>query len=158
MEDLPEISRSRKGWVADHFQTYVESGGTRGHVVDVSDIGGYSFTTTLLLKTIGRRTGEARISPLVYGDIAGELVIVGSRGGAPKHPAWYFNIKAAKEVEFQVATECFRGPWREPEGSERQKIWDFMVDVFPPYQEYQKATDRQIPLVMLSVRERIDSL
>jgi deazaflavin-dependent oxidoreductase (nitroreductase family) len=158
MEHLTPISIARREWAADHRRTYVESGGTRGHVVDLRDIDGHGFTTTLLLKTIGRRTGEPHVTPLIYGDLGGEVVIVGSRGGAPKHPAWVHNIRVASDIDFQIATEAFRGPWREPEGSERDKVWDFMVELFPPYRNYQAATDRQIPLIMLTARDRIEGL
>jgi len=63
------------------------------------------------------------------------------------------NIRAAKDVDFQIATEAFRGSWREPEGKERDKVWQFMVEFFPPYADYQAATDRQIPLIMRYLRQ-----
>jgi deazaflavin-dependent oxidoreductase (nitroreductase family) len=158
MEHLTQISIDRKDWAAEHKRTYLESGGARGHIVDLRDINGHGFTTCLVLKTIGRKTGEAHLAPLIYADMAGEVVIVGSRGGAPKHPAWVHNIRAAKDVDFQIATEAFRGSWREPEGKERDKVWQFMVEFFPPYADYQAATDRQIPLIMMTARERLDRL
>jgi deazaflavin-dependent oxidoreductase (nitroreductase family) len=135
---------------------YLRSGGAEGHIVDVSDIGGHKFTTTLLLKLVGRKSGQTRMNPLIYGDIGGEVVIVASKGGADHHPAWYLNITDSKVIDFQVATQAFRGTWREPRGAERAKVWDFMVSVFPPYKNYQASTDREIPLVMLSADEPID--
>ena len=158
MEHLTPISIARREWAADHKRTYLESGGARGHIVDLRDIDGHGFTTTLMLKTVGRKSGEAYVTPLIYGDMGGEVVIVGSRGGAPKHPAWVHNIRAATEVDFQIATEAFRGSWREPEGVERDKVWAFMVELFPPYADYQAATERQIPLIMLTARERLERL
>lgn len=77
------------------------------------------------------------------------MVIVASKGGADQHPAWYVNIRDSDEVEFQVGTQAFRASWREPEGEERTKVWNFMVDVFPSYVTYQVNTERQIPLVMM---------
>ena len=153
---MAEIAKARRNWKDDHLGTYLRSGGAEGHIVDVSDIGGHKFTTTLLLKVVGRKSGKTRINPLIYGDTGGEVVIVASKGGADHHPAWYLNIKDSKEIDFQVATHAFHGTWREPQGAERAKVWDFMVGVFPPYKSYQASTDREIPLVMLSADEPID--
>jgi deazaflavin-dependent oxidoreductase (nitroreductase family) len=151
-----EIAKARRSWKDDHLGMYLDSGGAEGHIVDVSDIGGHKFTTTLLLKLVGRKSGTTRINPLIYGDIGGEVVIVASKGGADQHPAWYLNITGSQEISFQIATQAFRGTWREPEGVERAKVWDFMVGIFPPYKAYQASTSRQIPLVMLSAQEPID--
>jgi deazaflavin-dependent oxidoreductase (nitroreductase family) len=135
---------------------YLESGGAEGHIVDVGDIGGHRFTTTLLLRYVGRKSGKTMITPLIYGDIGGEVVIVASKGGADHHPAWYLNLRESKELSFQIATQAFRAAWREPKGEERAKVWDFMVGVFPPYKNYQTSTARLIPLIMLSAREDIE--
>jgi len=151
-----EIAKARRNWKEDHLGTYLRSGGAEGHIVDVSDIGGHKFTTTLLIRYVGRKSGKTRITPLIYGDMGGEVVIVASKGGADHHPAWYLNVKDSKEICFQVATQAFRGTWREPQGAERARVWEFMVGVFPPYKGYQASTDRVIPLVMLSADEPID--
>jgi len=151
-----EIERARRDWVAQHLRDYLESGGARGHIVDLRVIGGHQFTTTLLLRTVGRRSRQTRIAPLIYGDVGGEIVIVASKGGADVHPAWYHNIKSSEELSFQVATQAFRSSWREPAGSERAEIWSFMEKIYPPYKAYQASTTRQIPLVMLKVREPVE--
>lgn len=151
-----EIAKARRNWKDDHLGMYLRSGGAEGHIVDVSDIGGHKLTTTLLLKVVGRKSGQTRITPLIYGDIGGEAVVVASKGGADHHPAWYLNIQGSQEISFQIATQAFRGTWREPQGAERAKVWEFMVAVFPPYKNYQASTERQIPLVMLSADEPID--
>ena len=145
-----EIATARRDWKAEHTGMYLRSNGAEGHIVDLRDIGGHRFTTTLLLQTVGRKSGETRITPLIYGAMGGEVVIVASKGGADSHPAWYLNIKSSSEVRFQVATQAFRGTWREPHGAERAAVWEFMVGVFAPYRKYQASTERQIPLVMLS--------
>lgn len=145
-----EIGKTRRNWRDEHLQTYLESDGALGHVMDVTDIGGHKFTTMLLLKYVGRKSGKTIITPLIYGDIGGEVVIVASKGGADHHPAWYLNLRDSKELSFQIATEAFRTTWREPKGAERTKVWDFMVGVFPPYKAYQASTAREIPLVMMS--------
>jgi deazaflavin-dependent oxidoreductase (nitroreductase family) len=151
-----EIAKARRNWKEDHLGMYLGSGGSEGHIVDVSDIGGHKFTTTLLLRYVGRKSGKTMITPLIYGDIGGEVVIVASKGGADHHPAWYLNVADSKELSFQIATQAFRATWREPKGAERAKVWDFMVGVFPPYKGYQASTEREIPLVMLSAAEPIE--
>ena len=151
-----EIAKARRKWKEEHLSMYLGSSGTEGHIVDVSDIGGHKFTTTLLLKYVGRKSGKTIIAPLIYGDIGGEVVIVASKGGADHHPAWYLNVRDSKELHFQIATQAFRATWRDPKGAERAKVWDFMVGVFPPYRNYQASTKREIPLVMLSAIEPIE--
>src|ERR1700722_17327857 len=153
---LTAIEIARRDWMSEHLRSYLESGGAKGHIVDLRPIGGLAFTTHLLLKSVGRKSGQTRITPLIYGDIGGEVVIVASKGGADVHPAWYFNIKDSDEVLFQVATQAFRGTWREPEGAERTAVWAFMEKVYPPYKDYQSATRRKIPLVMLTLRESVE--
>ena len=150
-----EIAVARRDWKSDHLGLYLESGGAEGHIVDVSDIGGRVFTTTLLLKYTGRKSGRTIITPLIYGDLNGEVVIVASKGGADHHPAWYLNVRECPVVEFQVATQAFRAAWREPVGEERARVWAFMEGVFPPYAGYQASTDRAIPLVMLKAVEHV---
>lgn len=149
------IAAARRDWKTDHLGMYLDSGGAEGHIVDVSDIGGRRFTTTLLLRYVGRRSGRTIITPLIYGDIGGEVVIVASKGGADHHPAWYLNLRESAELHFQIGTQAFRATWREPEGDERAAVWAFMVGVFPPYRDYQAATTREIPLVMLSAHEEV---
>jgi deazaflavin-dependent oxidoreductase (nitroreductase family) len=123
--------------------------------MDITPVGGHAFTTHCLIKFKGRKSGKVYITPLIYGDIGGEVVIVGSKGGADDHPEWYLNIKDGMDIAFQIATQAFGATWREPQGAERDKIWNFMVDVFPSYANYQKSTDRQIPLVMMKATEPI---
>jgi deazaflavin-dependent oxidoreductase (nitroreductase family) len=152
-----EIAKARRNWKDEHLEMYLGSGGTAGHIVDLSDIGGHKFTTTLLLELVGRKSGQTRIVPLIYGDLGGEVVVVASKGGADQHPAWYLNLQGSKEIRFQIATQAFRGTWREPRGAERATVWQFMAGVFPPYDKYQASTDREIPLVMFSAAAPIDS-
>ena len=154
-ESSAAIAVVRKDWVAEHRELYLKSGGAEGHIMDITAVGGRSFATHCLIKYTGRKSGKVFITALCYGDIAGEVVIVASKGGADTHPDWYLNIKASDAVEFQVATQAFRGAWREPEGAERQRIWDFMVDSFPFYATYQASTSRQIPLVVMKAVEPI---
>jgi deazaflavin-dependent oxidoreductase (nitroreductase family) len=140
----------------EHREAYLRSGGAQGHIMDLTDRGGHAFTTHCLIRVTGRKSGETRIVPLIYGDFGGEVVIVGSKGGADQHPEWYLNLTAAPEVDFQIATQAFRATWREPEGEERHRVWDFMCRAFPPYLNYQRATARHIPLVMMMPIAAID--
>lgn len=143
------IRETRKDWISEHREMYLQSGGAKGHIMDITAVGGHSFTTHCLIKYTGRKSGKVFITPLIYGDIGGEVVIVASKGGADHHPAWYLNIADSAEVEFQIGTQAFRGSLREPAGEEYAKIWNFMVDVFPAYATYQASTARKIPLVMM---------
>jgi deazaflavin-dependent oxidoreductase (nitroreductase family) len=131
-----------------HALEYLRSGGTRGHIWDFTPVGGYPWATCLLLETFGAKSGERRLAPLLYAPMDGGFVIVASKGGAPNHPGWYHNIRAAKEITIQIATQAFNCAWSEPEGSDRTRIWGNMVDLYPPYADYQKGTDRTIPLVL----------
>jgi deazaflavin-dependent oxidoreductase (nitroreductase family) len=150
------IRETRKDWITEHREMYLRSGGAEGHVMDVVAVGGHAFTTHCLIKYKGRKSGKTYITPLIYGDIGGEVVIVASKGGADVHPEWYLNIRDSQEVEFQIATQAFRGTWREPQGAERDKVWNFMVDVFPSYAKYQQSTSREIPLVMMKAVQPIE--
>jgi len=137
-------------FAAKHLETYLRSGGTQGHVVDITSVGGHAFTTHCLIRVKGRKSGRTQITPLIYGGFGGEVVVVASKGGADAHPEWYLNLRAAPELDFQIATQAFRATWREPEGEERHKVWDFMARAFPPYIKYQRATARHIPVVMMT--------
>src|SRR5262249_22739241 len=114
-----------------------------------SHVGVNHYLPSLLLETTGRKSGRRLIVPLIYGVQPGEWVVVGSKGGAETHPAWYLNLQEQKEVGFQVATQAFRAHWRSPDGAEHAAVWDYMERLFPPYGDYRKATTRTIPLVML---------
>jgi deazaflavin-dependent oxidoreductase (nitroreductase family) len=149
--DSAAISAVRKDWVSEHREMYLRSGGAKGHIMDITAVGGHAFGSHLLLKYQGRKSGKVFITPLCYGGIGGEVVICASKGGADVHPEWYNNVVAAKEVEFQIATQAWRATWREPAGAERDKVWAFMVDCFPFYGQYQASTARLLPLVMMKL-------
>jgi deazaflavin-dependent oxidoreductase (nitroreductase family) len=155
-ESAADIARARRDWVSGHLHSYLRSGGVEGHIMDISEVGGHAFTTHCLIKLRGRKTGATRITPLIYGDIGGEIVIVASKGGADQHPEWYLNLRASEHVDVQIATQAFRTTWREPEDVERHKVWDFMCSAYPPYITYQKSTTRHIPVVMLTPVAIID--
>lgn len=155
---MTEVERATLDFVAQHRDTYLASGGRDGHILDYRHLGGHRFTTTMLLETAGRKSGERRITPLIYGDTGGEVVIVASKGGADVHPAWYFNLTAMAEVTIQIGGQAFRATWREPAGEEREAIWRFMADLYPPYRDYQAATQREIPIVCFAPGDAVDVL
>ncbi|MDT5100110.1 MAG: hypothetical protein QOC76_3847 [Mycobacterium sp.] len=150
------IRQERRNWMAKHRDIYLQSGGTQGHIMDISEVGGHAFTTHCLIRVAGRKSGKTRIVPLIYGDIGGEVVIVASKGGADTHPDWYLNLRDSEHIDVQIATQAFRATWREPEDVERHRIWDFMVSVYPPYLTYQRSTTRHIPVVALEPVEAIE--
>jgi deazaflavin-dependent oxidoreductase (nitroreductase family) len=155
-ESSAEIKDARKDWMVQHREMYLRSGGIEGHIMDLTPVGGHPLGMHCLIKYQGRKSGKVFITPLCYGIIGGEVVIAASKGGADHHPAWYLNLRESDEVEFQIAGQAFRGTWREPQGKERDKVWDFMVDCYPFYANYQASTKRQIPLVMMKPAEEID--
>jgi deazaflavin-dependent oxidoreductase (nitroreductase family) len=153
--DSAAISAVRKDWMTEHREMYLQSGGAKGHIMDLTAVGAHSFGSHCLLKYTGRNSGKVFITPLCYGAIGGEVVLCASKGGADTHPEWYNNVVAAKEIAFQIASQAFRATWREPAGAEREKVWAFMVDCFPFYANYQASTSRIIPLVMMKGVEEI---
>jgi deazaflavin-dependent oxidoreductase (nitroreductase family) len=155
-ETTDELLRRTLEFVARHRDRYLESGGVDGHLEDMSHVGVPGYTPTLLLRTKGRRSGRPLTVPLIYGCFGREWVVIASKGGAPDHPAWYLNLEAAPDAEFQIATQAFRGRWRAAEGEERDRVWAYMCGVYPPYDAYQQTTGgRVIPVVMLKPLEPI---
>jgi F420H(2)-dependent quinone reductase len=102
----------------------------------------------LLLTAEGRKSGKRRTTPLLYGRDGDNVVVIASKGGDPKHPAWYLNLRDA-EAEILIGRERRRVRARDAEGEERERLWRQMVEVWPDYAEYQKKTTRQIPVVVL---------
>ncbi|MBV8085054.1 MAG: nitroreductase family deazaflavin-dependent oxidoreductase [Chloroflexi bacterium] len=141
MPDFTNPVDSPTEWVADHIKSYVESDGAEGHM--------WRGVPTLLLTTIGRKSGQARRSALIYGKDGDRYVIVGSRGGAPTHPQWFLNLRDNPEVELQVGAEKFRARARIASGGERHRLFEMMAGVFPNYREYAAKTSREIPVVVL---------
>ena len=142
-------------WLKQHRETYLRSGGAEGHIIDLSANGGRPFATHCLLRYVGRKSGKTYINPVLYGVFGGEIVVVGSKAGADHHPSWFVNITARDGVDFQIATQAFRGTWRQAEGEERARIWNFMLGNHPPFADYQKSTSRQIPILLLKASEQI---
>ncbi|HSS74535.1 MAG TPA: nitroreductase family deazaflavin-dependent oxidoreductase [Gaiellaceae bacterium] len=102
----------------------------------------------LLLRTRGRKSGKEYTTPLMFGRDGNNLVLVASKGGDPRNPAWYHNLHAG-EAEVQIGHEHRRVRARDAAGAERERLWNQMVGVYPPYAGYQQKTTRQIPVVLL---------
>jgi len=104
---------------------------------------------SLLLTTTGRKSGEKFIFPLFYGETGKSYIVVASKGGAPDHPSWYKNLVAHPEVEVQVGTKKLKAKARTVSGAERAQLWEEALKFWPPYADYAKKTERQIPVVVL---------
>jgi deazaflavin-dependent oxidoreductase (nitroreductase family) len=103
----------------------------------------------LLLDHVGAKSGTLRTSPLLYIPDGEDLVLVASKGGFPKHPAWFHNLRANPETYAQVGAERRRVRARVATPSERERLWGLAVAVWPGYEDYRARTEREIPLVVL---------
>ncbi len=103
----------------------------------------------LLLTTTGAKSGERRTNPLVHTLDGDRVVIIASFGGAPKHPAWFLNIRANPEVTIELPGETFTNNALIPEGEERRRIYDQHAAEMPRFAEYQAMTSREIPVVVI---------
>ena len=128
-------------WAQEHMRNYLATDGADGHI--------WRGVPTLLLTTIGSKSGEERMLPLIYGEDDGDYVIVASKGGFAEHPAWYNNLVVQPKVQVQVAADKFSATAVAMDGARRQELWNMMAEVWPLYIEYQQKTDRHIPVVAL---------
>ena len=135
-------------WIKEHILLYLEDG-EAGHLWDSSLGGGKGMLTTLLLTTTGRKSGKKLVIPLIYRPTEnGGYCVIASKGGAPTHPAWFLNLEANPTVHIKVTNKEFTAKARIAEGQEREKLWETMVEYYPPYSDYQAATERKIPVVV----------
>lgn len=124
-----------------HVERYRETDGEHGH-----DWRGASI---LLLTTRGRRSGRERTHALIYGRDGADYLVVASKGGSDKPPAWFVNLQADPDVEVQVLGDRFRARARVATPEEKPRMWAEMVSHWPAYDEYQQRTSREIPVVVL---------
>ena len=138
---MAEYIPSTSDWVAKQVELYEGSGGTEGKTL--LDTG----LPVIIVTNTGRRTGAVRKTPLMRAVDGKNYTLVASRGGAPNHPVWYYNLKAEPNVEIRDGAEVHSMRVREiSDAAEKQRLWDIAVAAYPPYQEYQDKTDRQIPV------------
>jgi deazaflavin-dependent oxidoreductase (nitroreductase family) len=145
-----KLAPNLPGWMVDHANRYLSSGGSEGHMYKMAQPGRPEITVpSLLLTTTGRKSGEKFIFPLFYGEDKGKVFIIASKGGAPEHPGWYKNIEANPLVEVMVGTKKYQAKAHTVSGAERERLWEKSLTFWPPYADYKKKTDREIPVVVL---------
>jgi deazaflavin-dependent oxidoreductase (nitroreductase family) len=133
---------STSDWARENAEKYMESGGADGTELQGKPV--------ILLTTIGAKSGKIRKTPLMRVEHDGEYAVVASLGGAPKNPVWYYNIKAHPQVELQDGRVTKDYQAREVVGDEKAAWWERAVVAWPDYANYQKKTDRQIPVFVLT--------
>ena len=145
----PNKSSELPDWIKDHLARYLATDGADGYLWDASLGGGKGLVPTLLLTTTGRKSGRSLTLPLIFGVSGSDYVVVASKGGAPTHPAWYLNLEAKPDVKVQIKGDKFAARAHTADAAERATLWPLMVGIYGPYADYQKKTDRQIPVVVL---------
>lgn len=126
----------------EHVERYEATGGEEGYHWQ-------NGTTILLLHTKGRKSGAERVHPLIYRDYEDAHLVVASKGGAPESPEWFQNLVADPAVTVQIKDEKFAAQARTATAEEKPAMWAHMVEVWPDYADYQKKTDRDIPVVVI---------
>jgi deazaflavin-dependent oxidoreductase (nitroreductase family) len=141
-----EYEPSPAQWVRDQVEAYERSGGRRANTLRDTGL------PVVIVTTRGNQSGKLRKFALMRVEHDGEYALVASKGGAPKHPVWYYNMKADPHVMVQDGPEPFDATVREASGDERAVWWERAVAAYPPYAEYQTRTERVIP-VFVTTRE-----
>jgi len=132
---------SPETWVREQVELYEGSGGTEGTTLRGLPV--------VILTSRGARSGSLRKTPLMRVEHEGRYAVVASRGGAPTHPVWYFNLLADPHVELQDGPLRQDMVAREVTGEEKALWWERAVAAFPDYAAYQRRTDREIPVLVL---------
>ncbi|GAA3097352.1 nitroreductase [Streptosporangium carneum] len=141
-----EYGPSPARWIREQVELYESSGGTRG--TTLWDTG----LPVVILTTRGARSGRLRKIPLMRVEHEGRYAAVASKGGFPRHPDWYFNLRSDPHVELRDGAVCQDMTAREVSGDERAEWWERAVAAYPTYAEYQEETDRVIPVFVLDPR------
>ena len=137
-----------------HFEAHLELYRTdpeKAHYWDTSAIGANGLVATLMLTTVGRKSGQARLVTLQYFRPDGLYVVVGSKGGMADHPVWYRNLEATPACEIQVGAIHALATARRAEAEEYDRLWQIVSDEQPQYKVYSKRTSRRIPLIILDM-------
>lgn len=143
MPIVGEYEPSPSKWVRDQVELYERSNGTQG--TTLRDTG----LPVVVITMRGARTGKVRKVPVMRVEHNGAYAAVASRGGAPEHPRWYYNLKANPKVELRDGSTVLELTAREVHGEEKAKWWARAVAAYPPYEEYQAKTTREIPVFVL---------
>ena len=138
---MSEYVPSPTEWVANQVEVYERTNGAEG--TTLRDTG----LPCIIVTNKGNKTGAIRKTPLMRVIDGNNYILVASRGGAPKHPVWYHNLKADPNVEIRDVDVVQRMTVREvSDSNERNRLWDIAVEAFPPYKDYQGKTSRLIPV------------
>lgn len=137
----PTTEKALKAVTAVHIGVYKTTGGKLGGRLQGSPV--------LLLETVGRKSGKRRTTPLLYLPEGRNMVIVASKGGAAKHPAWWLNLRDNPETKVQVGSHRLAVRAEKTEGEDRGHLWSKLVEMYPGYADYQRRTTREIPVVRL---------
>ena len=135
---------SRSKYVADHVERYLATDGAEGAV--------FNGVPCIVLSTVGRKTGALRRCAVIRIKDGDRYLVVGSMGGAPKHPVWYLNLLADPDVTIQDRDQVHEMRARTATAAERAELWLVATTVWPAYDDYQAKTDREIPLVICEPR------
>jgi len=134
---------------ADSFIKWMSRANTWMYKVTGGRLGGsVQKAPVALLTTMGRKTGQPRVAPLLYIRDGDKVIVPASRGGSDKHPMWYLNLKANPKVQVQIKKEILHLTARDANEQERQRYWQRLAEVYPTINDYQSWTDRMIPLVV----------
>ncbi len=139
-----EYEPSTWQFARDHVERYESSGGTESTSLQGMPV--------VVLTTRGRRTGKLRKSPLMRVEHDGTYAVVGSLGGAPKHPVWVHNLRANPDVMLRDGPDAYDLRAREVTGAEKELWWKRATEAYPPYNDYQARTERVIPVFVLEPR------
>ncbi|MFJ7178547.1 nitroreductase family deazaflavin-dependent oxidoreductase [Streptomyces massasporeus] len=142
-----EYEPSPTQWVRKQVELYESSGGTEGTTLQGSKM------PVVILTSRGVRSGKLRKTPVMRVEHEGRYAAVASLGGSPKHPVWYFNLLADAHVELQDGPVKQDMTAREVTGEEKAAWWERAVSAYPAYADYQKKTDREIPVFVLEPSE-----
>ncbi|MFJ9729372.1 nitroreductase family deazaflavin-dependent oxidoreductase [Streptomyces sp. NPDC101209] len=138
-----EYEPSPEQWVSDQVELYESSTGSKGNTAPGTGL------PVIILTTRGAKSGKIRKTPLMRVEHDGAYAVVASQGGAPKHPVWYFNVKAHPHVELQDGAVKQDMLAREVTGAEKGLWWERAISAYPPYEDYQRKTEREIPVFVL---------
>jgi deazaflavin-dependent oxidoreductase (nitroreductase family) len=133
-----------RGWhrfTQTHVRAYRASGGRIGRK--------WHGAPVALVDHVGRKSGKRHTSPLIYLADGDDVVIVASFGGAKRDPVWWLNLKAHPETTVQIGSKRRRVVARQAGAEEKQRLWPQLVAIYPPYEDYQRRTERDIPVVLL---------
>ena len=142
-----EYEPSPEAWVRDQVERYEATDGREAGTLGDTGLPVVIFTTR------GNKSGKLRKTPLMRVEHDGAYLMVASKGGAPSHPVWYHNLRAdLTALEVQDGADRFDATARELDGDERELWWGRAVEAYPPYADYQRKTDRRIPVLLAERR------